>query len=213
MKPVSKYRLNKRHIARALGISAERDERIAAALTLVGVPEARERSHGFESLARIVVGQQVSTRAAEAITARLVATLDGRLEPHSIAASGVDTLRGAGLSRQKVTYLKSLADAVLTGDLPLDELPLMSDDEVLDCITAVHGFGVWSAQMYLMFSLGRTDIWPVGDLAVRVGFGRLMGLSSRPTPGETGQLAEPFTPYRSSLALLCWHYYANVPAE
>lgn len=213
MKPVSKYRLNKRHIARALGIAAERDERIAVALARVGVPEARERSHGFGSLARIVVGQQVSTRAAEAITARLVATLDGRLEPHSIAASGVDTLRGAGLSRQKVTYLKSLADAVLTGDLPLDELPLMSDDEVLDRITAVHGFGVWSAQMYLMFSLGRTDIWPVGDLAVRVGFGRLMGLSSRPTPGETGQLAEPFAPYRSSLALLCWHYYATVPAE
>ena len=213
MKPVSKYRLNKRHIARALGIAAERDERIAVALARVGVPEARERSHGFGSLARIVVGQQVSTRAAEAITARLVATLDGRLEPHCIAASGVDTLRGAGLSRQKVTYLKSLADAVLTGDLPLDELPLMSDDEVLDRITAVHGFGVWSAQMYLMFSLGRTDIWPVGDLAVRVGFGRLMGLSSRPTPGETGQLAEPFAPYRSSLALLCWHYYATVPAE
>ena len=210
---MAKYRLNKRHIARALGIAAERDERIAVALARVGVPESRERSHGFGSLARIVVGQQVSTRAAEAITARLVATLDGRLEPHSIAASGVDTLRGAGLSRQKVTYLKSLADAVLTGDLPLDELPLMSDDEVLDRITAVHGFGVWSAQMYLMFSLGRTDIWPVGDLAVRVGFGRLMGLSSRPTPGETGRLAEPFAPYRSSLALLCWHYYANVPAE
>jgi DNA-3-methyladenine glycosylase II len=92
-------------------------------------------------------------------------------------------------------------------------MPKMSDEEVLQRITAIRGFGAWSAQMYLMFSLGRTDIWPSGDLAVRVGFGRLLGLDERPTPKETEVFATPFAPYRSALALLCWHYYATVPHD
>ncbi len=211
MKRVANFKLTPGHVKKALGVSAGRDERVAMAIARVGIPKARRSPHGFESLARIVVGQQVSTRAAEAITARLVETLEGRLAPTSIAASADAALRGAGLSRQKVSYLRSLADAVLTGELALDRLPEMSDGEVLERITAIRGFGVWSAHMYLMFSLGRTDIWPSGDLAVRVGFGRLMGLSTRPTARETEQLADTFQPYRSALALLCWHYYGAVP--
>jgi DNA-3-methyladenine glycosylase II len=210
---VANYRLTDAHIKKALNAAAESDARVATALNLVGLPPARKRAHGFDSLAKIVVGQQVSTRAAEAITQRLVASLNGQLEPGALLSCDEEALRAAGLSRQKVSYLRSLATAVLEGDLPLFDLPKMSDEAVLERITGIRGFGAWSAQMYLMFSLGRTDIWPSGDLAVRVGFGRLLGLSERPTPQQTERLAEPFSPYKSALALLCWHYYSNVPQD
>lgn len=213
MKRVANYRLTDAHIKEALNVAADSDARVATALNLIGLPTARKRAHGFDSLARIVVGQQVSTRAAEAITQRLVAALNGQLEPQELLSSDENTLRAAGLSRQKISYLRSLATAVIEGDLPLSELPKMPDDEVLERITAIRGFGAWSAHMYLMFSLGRTDIWPSGDLAVRVGFGRLLGLTERPTPKETERLAGPFSPYKSSLALFCWHYYSSLPDE
>ena len=208
---VANYKLTARHIKAALTRLAERDARIAKAIARVGMPSARRSPHGFEALARIVVGQQVSTRAAEAINGRLVDALSGNLSPDTVAQADESLLRGAGLSRQKVSYLKSLSAAVATGELALDQLPQMPDHEVIEQITAIRGFGVWSAHMYLMFSLGRTDVWPSGDLAVRVGLGRLMGLPERPTPRETDQLAEVCQPYRSSLALLCWHYYGAVP--
>lgn len=213
MTRVANYRLTDAHIAKALNAAADLDERVATALEVIGLPAARKRTHGFASLAKIVVGQQVSTRAAEAITLRLVESLNGQLEPEMLLSRDDETLRAAGLSRQKVSYLRSLATAVVEGELPLEEMPKMSDEEVLQRITAIRGFGIWSAQMYLMFSLGRTDVWPSGDLAVRVGFGRLLGLTERPTPKQTDQLASPFTPYRSALALLCWHYYSSVPHE
>ena len=213
MTRVANYRLTDAHIAKALKAGAELDGRVATALEGIGLPAARKRTHGFESLAKIVVGQQVSTRAAEAITLRLVESLNGQLEPEMLLSRDDEALRAAGLSRQKVSYLRSLATAVVEGELPLEKMPKMSDEEVLQRITAIRGFGTWSAQMYLMFSLGRTDVWPSGDLAVRVGFGRLLGLTERPTPKQTDQLASPFTPYRSALALLCWHYYSSVPHE
>ena len=213
MKRVANYRLTDSHIKKALNAAAEIDARVAKAVNLTGLPPARNRAHGFDSLAKIVVGQQVSTRAAEAITLRLVESLNGQLEPENLLSRDDETLRAAGLSRQKVSYLRSLATAVVEGELPLEEMPKMSDEAVLQRITAIRGFGTWSAQMYLMFSLGRTDVWPSGDLAVRVGFGRLLGLTERPTPKQTDQLASPFTPYRSALALLCWHYYSSVPHE
>ncbi|MDG1065914.1 MAG: DNA-3-methyladenine glycosylase 2 family protein [Luminiphilus sp.] len=211
MKLVANYRLTDAHIKKALNAAADIDARVATALNLIGLPAARKRAHGFDSLAKIVVGQQVSTRAAEAITQRLVESLNGQLEPEMLLSCDDETLRAAGLSRQKISYLRSLAAAVLEGELPLLDLPKMSDDEVLQRITEIRGFGAWSAQMYLMFSLGRTDVWPSGDLAVRVGFGRLLCLVERPTAKETEELALAFTPYRSALALLCWHYYSSVP--
>ena len=103
-------------------------------------------------------------------------------------AADEEELRSAGLSRQKTTYLQCLATAEATGLLQVDSLPDRTDDEVLEAITAIKGFGEWSAHMYLMFSLGRTDIWPVGDLAVREGLRRILGLETRPTPGECRSL-------------------------
>jgi DNA-3-methyladenine glycosylase II len=100
---------------------------------------------------------------------------------------------------------------VRTGVLPIATLPQLTDDEVEAAITAVRGFGRWSAHMYLMFSLGRPDIWPSGDLAVRVGFGRIMGWKDRPDEKKVLAAGDAFSPHRSALALLCWHFYSEAP--
>ena len=205
------YQLASADIAHALDALASDHERIARALAQVGYPEERRRDHSFATLARIIVGQQVSVAAAASITRKLVDTLGGDLTAASVLNSPEEDLRGAGLSRQKVGYMQSLATAEASGQLSLTTLPTLSDDEATAAITAIKGFGEWSAHMYLMFSLGRPDIWPVGDLAVREGFKRIQGLDGRPTAPQLKPLGEPYRPYRSALAMLCWRFCTAEP--
>lgn len=205
------YQLASADIAHALDALASDHERIARALAQVGYPEERRRDHSFATLARIIVGQQVSVVAAASITRKLVDTLGGDLTAVSVLNSPEEDLRGAGLSRQKVGYMQSLATAEASGQLSLTTLPTLSDDEATAAITAIKGFGEWSAHMYLMFSLGRPDIWPVGDLAVREGFKRIQGLEDRPTAAQLKPLGEPYRPYRSALAMLCWRFCTAEP--
>ena len=157
------------------------------------------------------MGQQLSVKAAATIARRVDETVGGALQPESLLATAPDKLRAAGLSRQKIGYLRSLAEAVIAGDLPIENLPELTDEEVEAAITAVRGFGRWSAHMYMMFSLGRPDIWPSGDLAVRVGFGRMMGWKDRPDEKKVIDEGSIFSPYRSALALLCWQFYSEAP--
>ena len=205
------YQLASADIAHALDALASDHERIARALAQVGYPEERRRDHSFATLARIIVGQQVSVAAAASITRKLVDTLGGDLTAASVLNSPEEDLRGAGLSRQKVSYMQSLATAEASGQLSLTTLPTLSDDEATAAITAIKGFGEWSAHMYLMFSLGRPDIWPVGDLAVREGFKRIQGLEDRPTAAQLKPVGEPYRPYRSALAMLCWRFCTAEP--
>ena len=205
------YQLASADIAHALDALASDHERIARALAQVGYPEERRRDHSFATLARIIVGQQVSVVAAASITRKLVDTLGGDLTAVSVLNSPEEDLRGAGLSRQKVGYMQSLATAEASGQLSLTTLPTLSDDEATAAITAIKGFGEWSAHMYLMFSLGRPDIWPVGDLAVREGFKRIQGLEDRPTAAQLKPLGESYRPYRSALAMLCWRFCTAEP--
>lgn len=205
------YQLASADIAHALDALASDHELIARALAQVGYPEERRRDHSFATLARIIVGQQVSVAAAASITRKLVDTLGGDLTAASVLNSPEQDLRGAGLSRQKVGYMQSLATAEASGQLSLTTLPTLSDDEATAAITAIKGFGEWSAHMYLMFSLGRPDIWPVGDLAVREGFKRIQGLEDRPTAAQLKPLGEPYRPYRSALAMLCWRFCTAEP--
>ncbi|MCH1579087.1 MAG: DNA-3-methyladenine glycosylase 2 family protein [Luminiphilus sp.] len=198
-------------IKQALNALARCHPPIATALNQVGYPASRQREHSFESLARIVIGQQLSTKAAATIAGRVDVVCGGVVTPKSILATPPETLRAAGLSRQKIGYLQSLAETVHTGTLLLDALPQRSDHEVEAAITAVRGFGRWSAHMYMMFALGRPDVWPSGDLAVRVGFGRMMGWSERPSEQQVIAEGAAFSPYRSALALLCWHFYSEAP--
>jgi len=157
------------------------------------------------------MGQQLSVKAAATIAGRVDETVGGALRPESLLATAPDKLRAAGLSRQKIGYLQSLAEAVIAGDLPIETLPELTDEEVEAAITAGRGFGRWSAHMYMMFSLGRPDIWPSGDLAVRVGFGRMMGWQDRPDEKKVIDEGSAFSPYRSALALLCWQFYSEAP--
>ena len=157
------------------------------------------------------MGQQLSVKAAATIAQRVDETVGGALQPKSLLTTSPDKLRAAGLSRQKIGYLQSLAEAVISGDLPIETLPELTDEEVESAITAVRGFGRWSAHMYMMFSLGRPDIWPSGDLAVRVGFGRMMGWKERPDEKKVIDKGGAFSPYRSALALLCWQFYSEAP--
>ena len=205
------YQLANADIAHALDALASDHERVARALAQVGYPEERRRDHSFATLARIIVGQQVSGAAAASISRKLVDALGGDLTAASVLNCPEEDLRGAGLSRQKVSYMQSLATAEASGQLSLTTLPKLPDADAMDAITAIKGFGEWSAHMYLMFSLGRPDIWPVGDLVVREGFKRIQGLEDRPTSAQLKPLGEPYRPYRSALAMLCWRFCTAEP--
>jgi DNA-3-methyladenine glycosylase II len=206
-----RFRLTDAAIRKALDALAQDHREVARAVAQVGYPPSRRREHSFESLARIVMGQQLSVKAAATIAQRVDQAVGGALEPTTLLATAPDQLRAAGLSRQKISYLQSLAEAVISGDLPVETLPELADEEVEAAITAVRGFGRWSAHMYMMFALGRPDIWPSGDLAVRVGFGRIMGWKDRPDEKQVIEKGGAFSPYRSALALLCWQFYSEAP--
>ncbi|WP_417466026.1 DNA-3-methyladenine glycosylase family protein [Kordiimonas sp.] len=191
---------------------AAKDAHINAAINLVGIPPERMGEQGFHTFMRVIVGQQLSVKAAATIRDRVEKLAGEGAGPTDYAKLSDEDLRGAGLSRQKISYARSLCETVEAGTLDIAALPHMSNEDAIAAITAVKGLGVWSAHMYLMFSLGRDDIWPVGDLAVRVGVGRIIGLEERPTEKECETIGERWRPYRSVVALLAWHYYSNAPA-
>lgn len=190
---------------------AETDTAIKTAVDLVGYPGERVNPQGLNTFVRVIMGQQLSVKAAASIWSRVQALAGENADVAAYEALSDDALREAGVSRQKIKYLRSLCETIETGVLNITALPTMGDEDAIKAITAVKGLGVWSAHMYLMFSLGRVDIWPVGDLAVRVGIGRIVGLEDRPTEKEAEKLGERWKPYRSVVALLAWHYYSNAP--
>ncbi len=200
------------HHPNAFAELARRDARIAAALRCHGAPRPRRRRPGFAALARIIVGQQVSAKAAASIWTRLEETAGGAVSPDSILAVGPQGLRSAGLSRQKCRYLLHLAEAVTTGRFDPYALAGLDDETATVAITALPGFGIWSAKMYLIFALGRPDVWPVEDLGVRAGLARIFDLDARPEPEHAEKFGTAFRPLRSALALLCWHVLHNEPA-
>lgn len=205
------FQLNAENIKANLQRLAKTDPDIASAIKRVGFPSDRVNPQGFTVLLRVIVGQQLSVKAAATIWGRVQALAGEHAGPGDYAHITDEALRGAGLSRQKAAYFRSLCDHVISGSLDFSALPNMSDEEAITAITAVKGLGVWSAHMYLMFSLGRTDIWPVGDLAVRIGAGRIVGGPERPTEKQAQEIGERWRPYRSSVALLSWHFYSNAP--
>lgn len=181
---------------------------IAAALAVTGYPDERLREPGYPTLLRTIVGQQVSVAAAASVWNKLEALLGAQCPPERLLAEDFDALRACGLSRQKQGYARSLAELVLSGDLPLDALPA-DDEEAIAYLTQVKGIGRWSAEIYLLFAEGRTDIWPAGDLAVQEGVGRLLKLETRPSEKEIRDIAERWRPHRGAAAIFTWHIYAK----
>ncbi len=168
----------------------------------------------YGALVRSIVGQQLSVLAARSIFGRLTERFGGRTPtPVEVLADDPEDLRAAcGLSRAKVGFLRSLAEHVESGELELERLDGLPDEEVIAELVAVKGLGVWSAHMFLIFTLARPDVLAVGDLGVRRGAERFYGMPGLPTPLELERIAEPWRPYRSWACRYLWRHLDNAPA-
>ncbi len=175
---------------------------------------AERPSEHYGALVRSIVGQQLSTKAARAIYTRLTERFGGRTPtPAEVLDDDPEELKAAaGLSRAKVSFLRSLAGHVLDGSLELERLDELPDEEVIAELVAVRGLGVWSAHMFLMFHLQRPDVLAVGDLGIRRAAMRLYGLEELPAPAALEAIAEPWRPYRTLACLYLWHSLDATPA-
>lgn len=182
---------------------AVRDPVIARLVELSGPCRLDERWGArphFAALARSITFQQLAGRAASAIYGRLCTTLGGEPTPEAVLATPEEDMRAAGLSGAKLRTLSALARSVDVFD-GIDDAP---DEEVIERLSALPGIGRWTAEMFLMFQLGRLDVWPTGDLGVRKGYARAWGLPDLPSPRDLAVLGDPFRPHRSVAAWYCW---------
>jgi DNA-3-methyladenine glycosylase II len=197
-----------------------RDDLAAASEHLVGVdpafagvvaeagpprlPRARPRRGHFAEIARAIVFQQLHGRAAVTIHGRFEALFDGAPTPESVLELPVSELRGAGLSGNKAASIRDLSEKVLAGTVELDRMGRLGDDEIVAELVTVRGIGRWTAEMFLMFQLGRLDVWPVDDFGVRKGYAAVHGMTAQPTAKTLLPLGDPYRPHRSVAAWYCW---------
>ena len=172
-----------------------------------GFPSFDPREKGYIALKKTIIGQQLSIASAAAIWRRFI---DADIRDEKILNGQADTqLRNLGLSRQKISYLKSLAES----RLDFDQMEVMENEEVIDVLTAIKGIGLWTAEIYCIFSLRRLDIFPAGDLALQEATKYLLDLKSRPLEKEMRKLAKSWVPYRSVCAIILWHFYRNLKSR
>jgi DNA-3-methyladenine glycosylase II len=186
----------------------KQDPRLEQVLAVAGRPALRRRAGGFAGLAQIITNQQLSTASASAIWARVTKAYDP-LHPEKIRRARATTLARHGLSGAKIRAFKAIAVAIRDG-LDLDSLADLPADDAHRALTALHGVGPWTADIYLLFCLGHADAWPAGDLAVQEAMRLAFKLKARPTVKQMGPLAEPWRPLRGVAALLLWTYYRAV---
>ena len=209
--PVRVSTLDRAACTRAARVLARRDPRLAAVIRRAGpcrLYEGRTREP-YVSMVRALVSQQLSGKAAETIFNRVVVLAGGPagLVPATILAIDAAALRAAGLSRQKISYLVDLSERVSDGRLDLHGLDSHTDEEVVAAITAVKGFGRWSAEMFLMFRLNRPDVFPVTDLGIVKGVQKLLGMRAKPSVRTMLRTAEAWRPYRSVAAWYLWRIH------
>jgi DNA-3-methyladenine glycosylase II len=184
----------------------KQDPRLQPILKATGMPTLRKRDPGFAGLARIVVGQQLSTASANAIWNRLSVAYDP-FHHDSIHRARAPRLAKLGLSAAKIKTLKLLAAEISSARLDLNALGELDADTAHKALVALHGVGPWTADVYLLFCLGHSDAWPAGDLALQDAVRAGLGLESRPTTKEMTALADVWRPYRGAAAHLWWAYY------
>lgn len=194
-------------IADGLVELCRRDDRLGEVWRIAGEVPLRRSEPGFESLVSIIVSQQVSKASADAIFRRLKALADP-LSARKVLDSGEELFRQAGLSRPKQRTLVAVADAVSKNELDLHGLCMIERDEALSRMTAVHGIGPWTAEVYLMFAAGHPDIFPARDVALQSAVGHAFALEGRPGADDLAGIAESWSPWRSVAARLFWAYYA-----
>ena len=197
-------------IRKTLDKLAKNDSDLSSALFQVGYPAPRIRETGFGALIHIIIGQQVSTKSAKAIRERLKSVVNP-LTPKNFLAVGDEQIRGVGFSKRKIEYGKGLAEAIIAGMLDIHELEHLDDEKVAKAITKIRGLGQWSADIYMLFSLGRPDVWPHTDLAIKVAVQKLKRMPDRPNRDQMLQIAQRWQPYRGIVALFLWHYYKRMP--
>lgn len=162
------------------------------------------RGNAFQSLAAAIVYQQLAGAAARTIHARFVEALGGQVAAERVLATPEETLRAAGLSRAKLAAIRDLAAKSMSDEVPLEGLETLDDDQVVASLTRIRGVGAWTAHMFLMFELARPDVWPTGDLGVRTGLGRILGMPTAPGPREMELIGIGYRPWRSAVAWYCW---------
>ncbi|MCU7930992.1 MAG: DNA-3-methyladenine glycosylase 2 family protein [Candidatus Thiodiazotropha sp. (ex Codakia rugifera)] len=202
--------MDRQDIECGMEVLARIDPDIDRALGELGPPPPRHRAKGFEALLSIIVSQQISTEVARVIMSRMTALVP-KMTAIGLMSIDDQVLRDAGLSWRKIEYAKGLAEAIEMRHFDVDGLEVLSDQDAIDAITHLRGFGRWSAEIYLMFSLKRQDIFPADDLALQVALARLKGLSDKPTPKRAREMVKHWSPWRSVGSLFLWHYYRGAP--
>ncbi|MDB2668387.1 DNA-3-methyladenine glycosylase 2 family protein [Alphaproteobacteria bacterium] len=185
---------------------ADQDEGMARAFEKYGTPPLRRRKDGFAGLIGLLISQQVSTKAAQAIQARFDAQFPKPQPEHLLAASD-ERLAACGISRPKQRYLRHLASAIMARDVDLKALRGADDAAVFDKLTSLLGIGPWTADCYLLFNLGRCDRFPAGDLALQEGYRLLYCLNERPDATRLTELAQRWQPHRAAAARMLWTFY------
>ncbi len=194
-------------MAEAAALLKAKDPALAVLIERHGPPPRRRPvpvGQRFGSLAEIIVYQQLAGNAAAAIHGRFESALGGTVSPETVLAAPPAVLTSSGLSGSKAASIRDLAERAAAGEIDLARMGRLSDEAVVEQLTRVRGIGPWTAHMFLLGTLGRLDVWPVGDYGVRAGFGRAWGMAGTPTPKELMPLGEPFRPYRSLVAWYCW---------
>jgi DNA-3-methyladenine glycosylase II len=180
------------------------DPVMAAIVGRVGPYRIEYREPGFETLVRSIVFQQLNGKAARTIFDRVAAAAGGAITPQALVAVPEAALRAAGLSQQKLSYVRDLAERTASGEVDFSALSALPDDDVIASLTHVKGVGVWTVQMFLIFALKRADVLPTADLGVRAAIQRAYGLAGLPKPAEMERIAEPWRPYRSVASWYLW---------
>jgi DNA-3-methyladenine glycosylase II len=182
-----------------------RDRQLATVIKAIGPCLYGRRPAGFPTLFHAILRQQLSAKAAATIAARLLEACGGRAAPEMVAALEDAAFAACGVSRQKRDYLRGLAAAALASPAFFAALEQMPDEAAVEALTAIKGIGRWTAEMYLMFSLGRMDVLPLGDVSIRAAIAEIYGLSRTAPAAKLTALAESWRPYRS---VACWYFYA-----
>lgn len=197
----------RRHLPHAMVHLRRRDRVLREVIDATGPCTLRARRDRFEMLAGSILSQQISTAAARTIRLRLAERVGGRLAAEQLLTLSNEEFRACGVSAQKAAYLRDLAARVASGSLPMNRLGRLPDDELIERLTVVKGVGRWTAQMFLIFALGRPDVLPHDDLGVRNAIRRLYGLSEMPGREEMDRIAEPWRPYAS---VACWYLWRSL---
>src|SRR5436305_358714 len=197
-------------LAEGVAELARRDPQLAAVVARHGAPPLWDRPPGFETLVQIILEQQISLSAGRAAYGRLE-RLAGAVTPERVAALGESDLRRAGLTRQKSSYIRGLAVAIVAGEFDPNGLTAMDDQSARTELIKLRGVGAWTADIYLLMALGRADIWPSGDLALVAAIREVKRMRSLPSADRVGRITRAWSPWRAVAARVLWHHYLSTP--